>query len=425
MKKLAPWLWLFLILAPLLRSATPALSSVSIATSRVQFETGDSITIREVFASSPAPVIGDVVLVRGDYTLQTRDRARISMFTTNGTSPTVNTEVSKGTGAFELQYTIALVGTLRLTWYNAAASGENFGGINFDVTGPGTGQTTITTPTTPATPTTTTGVAPAGMVPIAFTLSRTQFAAGDSITVREMFASSRGLQAGDTVLVRGDYTVGTDARVRITMFPAISGTFPAASKELTATSGTFELQYVLPLAAALRLSLYHAEPPGDVRGSVTLEGITVASVSVPADAKGSVANLSIRGMVTADAAMLAGLAVTDQDRFVLIRAVGPTLSAFGVSGVLRKPVISLHRAGELVQTIGAWSALPANQRTGIGMVTQSVGGFPLNAGSDDAVLHVRLAPGTYTLTISSGDGQPGTTLLEVYSAGNYFLPASP
>lgn len=58
-------------------------------------------------------------------------------------------------------------------------------------------------------------------------------------------------------------------------------------------------------------------------------------------------------------------------------------------------------------------------------MTQSVGAFPLTSGSDDSVLHVRLAPGTYTITISSGDGQPGTALLEVYSAGNYFLPASP
>jgi hypothetical protein len=425
MKKLAPWLCLFLALTPLLRSATPALSPVSITTSRVQFEAGDAITIREVLATSPTLGIGDTVLVRGDYTLRTRERARLQMFTTSSTVssiPAVSRDVAAGAGSFELQYTITVVGLLRLTFYNAAPPGESFGSLFFEVTGSSTTPPTTTTPLPPTTST----AAPAGMVAVAFTTSRAQFATGDSITVREMFATSPRLEAGDTVVVRGDYTLRTTARVTLLMFANLGGTVPTARREIAAASGTFELQYVLPAAAALRLAFYHAEPPGDFLGGLYLEGITRASVSVPADAKGSLANLSIRSTVTADAPLLAGLAVTEQDRFVLIRAVGPTLSAFGVPGVLRKPVISLHRAGgELVQTVGSWSALPANQRTGIELVAQSVGGFPLNAGSDDAVLHVRLAPGTYTITISSGDGQSGAALLEVYTAGNYFLPASP
>jgi hypothetical protein len=364
-------------------------------------------------------------LVRGDYTLQSRERARLSFYTTNvpQSVPTVGKEVTAGTASFELQYTIAAAGQFfRIVLANAAPPGETFGSIYFQVTGAGS-----TTPTTPTTPTTTTSTtAPVGMVPIAFTTSRVQFATGDSITIREMFASSPRLQGGDTVLVRGDYTMSTTARAVLLMFANLGGSVPTARKELTSATGTFELQYVLPAPATLRVAFYHAEPPGDFLGGLYLDGITVASVSVPADAKGSLANLSTRGTVTADAPMLAGLAVTEQDRFVLIRAVGPTLSTFGVTGVLRKPVLSLRRAGgELVQTVGAWSALSANQRTGIELVTQSVGGFPLNAGSDDAVLHVRLAPGTYTITISSGDGQSGTALMEVYTSGNYFLPASP
>jgi hypothetical protein len=420
MIKLASSWWLVLLLAPLLRSATPSVS-VSINTSRVQFDAGDSITIREVLATSATLGTGETVLVRGDYTLQSRERARISLFTSaTGSVPTVNKEVAAGAGTFELQYNITIAGQLfRLTMFNAAAPNETFGGLTFEVTG-----TRTTTPTT-TTPTTTT-TAPAGMVPIAFTTSRAQFAAGDSITVREMFSSSPRLQGGDTVLVRGDYTLSTTARVVLSMFANLTGSVPSVRREITSASGSFELQYVLPAPATLRISFYHAEAPGDFLGGLYLDGILAPYVSVPVDAKGSLANLSTRGTVTADAPMLAGLAVTEQDRFVLIRAVGPTLSAFGVQGVLRKPVLSVYRAGgALVQTVGAWSALTVSQRAGVELVAQSVGGFPLTAGSDDAVLHLRLAPGTYTLTVSSGDGQSGSALLEVYTAGNYFLPASP
>ena len=64
-----------------------------------------------------------------------------------------------------------------------------------------------------------------------------------------------------------------------------------------------------------------------------------------------------------------------------------------------------------------------DRRTGIEMLARSVGAFPLSAGSDDAVLNIRLTPGSYTVTLSTGDGQPGAGLLEVYASSTYSLPA--
>jgi len=46
--------------------------------------------------------------------------------------------------------------------------------------------------------------------------------------------------------------------------------------------------------------------------------------------------------------------------------------------------------------------------------TTKVGGFPLAAGSKDAVLLINLPPGTYSATVSGVGGTTGVGLVEVY-----------
>ena len=152
----------------------------------------------------------------------------------------------------------------------------------------------------------------------------------------------------------------------------------------------------------------------------------VVAINNPVANTGKLGNLAVRSLISpGEGALVAGVTVTDQERYVLIRGVGPSLAALGVAGTLRKPLLSVHNAsGELVASAGSWStAFAGDQRTGIEMLARSVGAFPLSAGSDDAVLNLRLVPGGYTVTVASGDGQSGVALLEIYASSTYTLPA--
>jgi hypothetical protein len=100
-------------------------------------------------------------------------------------------------------------------------------------------------------------------------------------------------------------------------------------------------------------------------------------------------------------------------RPVLIRAVGPALSGFGVDQPLADPTLVLQNsAGVTIASNDNWNAGDAATMT-------TVGAFALPAGSRDAALRLTLAPGTYTVQVSatSGSANPtGPVLVEVYEA---------
>lgn len=93
---------------------------------------------------------------------------------------------------------------------------------------------------------------------------------------------------------------------------------------------------------------------------------------------------------------------------VLVRAVGPSLSAFGVTGVLADPTLTLFSAaGSALRNNDNWEA--ANAAT-----MQSVGAFALTANSKDAALVASLSPGSYTLRVAGVAETTGVVLVEVY-----------
>lgn len=117
-------------------------------------------------------------------------------------------------------------------------------------------------------------------------------------------------------------------------------------------------------------------------------------------------NLSTRAMVsTGDGITIGGLSIAGPEpRTVLIRAVGPTLANFGISGVLADPTI------EIPGTTTAnddWSA-------DLAPVMERAGAFALPAGSKDAALVATLAPGNHTVHVRGAGGATGIALLEIY-----------
>ena len=123
----------------------------------------------------------------------------------------------------------------------------------------------------------------------------------------------------------------------------------------------------------------------------------------------TLANLSTRGrLLTHGDVLIAGFVVGGAGaKNLLIRAVGPALSAFGVAGALADPVLTLVAGdGTLVAENDDWSGpFPA------------VGAFPLPPGGKDAALLVSLPPGAYTALVRSADAvSGGVALIEIYDA---------
>ena len=118
---------------------------------------------------------------------------------------------------------------------------------------------------------------------------------------------------------------------------------------------------------------------------------------------------------SASDAIVSGFVISGtSSRQVLVRAVGPTLSAFGVNDALPKPVLSVFQGDQLVGTNSGW----ATSRDATDSLTSAfdrAGAFRLiDENSRDAAVVVDLSAGAYTVQVRSGDGTPGAALLEVY-----------
>ena len=100
-------------------------------------------------------------------------------------------------------------------------------------------------------------------------------------------------------------------------------------------------------------------------------------------------------------------------RTVLIRASGPALARYGVTGALENPRVNLYSSsGDLMATNDDWAG-NAQAAT----VAGAVGAFPWSdLGSKDAALLITLPPGAYTAQVSGADGGTGVALVEVYDA---------
>ena len=73
--------------AALVGYAATGLREIQFKITSQQFEAGDSIVVEQVIATSPELKIGDTVLVRGRYSLQSRSKASLGFFlTTKGRS---------------------------------------------------------------------------------------------------------------------------------------------------------------------------------------------------------------------------------------------------------------------------------------------------------------------------------------------------
>ncbi len=134
---------------------------------------------------------------------------------------------------------------------------------------------------------------------------------------------------------------------------------------------------------------------------------------------GRLGNLSTRGSVGAGAnTLIAGVVVRGtQPKRMLIRAAGPSLTQFGVTGALDRPELTLFDAtGALVATNTGWST--AANAAQVPAAALASGAFAFSSGSADSALLVSLAPGNYTAQVNGAGGTSGVTLIETYDLEN-------
>ncbi len=140
--------------------------------------------------------------------------------------------------------------------------------------------------------------------------------------------------------------------------------------------------------------------------------------------KNSFLNLSARATVTTSSPLIGGFVISNDESSktkVLIRAVGPTLSVFGVTNPLKNSYLTVYDSrGLIVAQNNGWSG-NADVTTVVN-TEAAVGTFGFNPGSLDSALVLSLSPGTYTAEVTSGDGTSGTALVEVYKVSDGPLP---
>src|SRR4029077_12925412 len=120
-------------------------------------------------------------------------------------------------------------------------------------------------------------------------------------------------------------------------------------------------------------------------------------------------NLSTRGTVSSgDNVLINGFIIRGTEpKSVVLRALGPSLAGFGVSGVLAEPVLTLHNSsGAVIARNDNWRADPRK------IEISASGLAPANL-MESATLQT-LAPGAYTMVVTGKGSSKGISLAEIY-----------
>lgn len=132
-----------------------------------------------------------------------------------------------------------------------------------------------------------------------------------------------------------------------------------------------------------------------------------------------VLGLSIRAQVgTGSDVLVPGVVLSQANKTLLVRTLGPQLASYGVSGTLPTPTMTLYRFASdgtpiPVQANTGWSSVPAEVAP-LQNAATTLGLDSLPMGSADSAMLPTLSPGAYTVQISGVSGATGNALVQVY-----------
>jgi hypothetical protein len=168
-------------------------------------------------------------------------------------------------------------------------------------------------------------------------------------------------------------------------------------------SASFSLTLVTGQAVTGHLTFSH----GLLLGDFTLNGVTYSFRAPHESSQHHLANIATRGFVTnGQGQLIGGFIIRGGPKLVLIRALGPSLSALGVSPALADPKLQLFQNNTLLVENDNWqSASNASQISATSIPPQN---------AKEAAVLIRLEPGNYTTVVSGADNGTGISLVEVY-----------
>jgi len=223
-----------------------------------------------------------------------------------------------------------------------------------------------------------------------------------------------------------EFTVQPAAPANVTTGSAVTLTAGAS----LAGAGTVTYQWLFndaPLpgatAATLPLPSVQGSSAGSYRvlatgpGGTVTSRATVLNVTAVAADTARLINLAVRTQAGGgDAVLFVGFAVggagTAGEKRLLIRGVGPTLGAFGVTGTLADPRLQLFAGETLLQENDNWGG-----DAQIALVSPQVGAFALqSAQSLDAAILAQRGAGSYTAQVGGPGASTGLVLAEIYDA---------
>ena len=179
-------------------------------------------------------------------------------------------------------------------------------------------------------------------------------------------------------------------------------------------TGTFTTVGAFPFAAGSKDAalLQSINGPHTAQATVTDSGaILVEGYDAGPNDGRQLTNLSARFHVgTGDNILIAGFAVAGTgNKQLLVRAVGPTLANYGVTGTLADPQFTVFDGNSAIASNDNWlSSLTST--------FDALGAFQLVSASKDAALLVTVQAGkTYTVQVSGVASGTGEALVEIYA----------
>ncbi|HEY0369798.1 MAG TPA: matrixin family metalloprotease [Chthoniobacterales bacterium] len=147
----------------------------------------------------------------------------------------------------------------------------------------------------------------------------------------------------------------------------------------------------------------------DIAGVQSLYGAPVAAPTPPPPAASTLVNISTRAQVGInDNVLIGGFIIQGTTpKKLLLRAIGPSLTQYGVAGALQDPQIELHDgSGALITTNDDW------QTGGQLSAILATGKAPTD--QHESALIATLAPGNYTAIVRGANSTQGVALVEGY-----------